>query len=324
MSTTCLSYLASLCQGEVYGSVLPVNGLASLVGAQPGDLAGFYSDKQLVALGTSQASALVTKPSLLGLCKKPAIVVTNPRKALANLTQYLRPATFTGVDEAVAAVVNPRAVLHSSVTVGAGSVISEAVLIGEDTIVAPGAVLLPGVKIGAGVYIGPGAVIGAKPFNPTKSNGLWLDGPALGSVLVADEVSIGANTTISRGGFGDTIIGTGVKIDNLVQVAHDVIIGAHTVVAGCVAIGANCIIGEHCSIGGGASIAGQLQIADDVVITGMATVVRSIKYPEVYSSAVTVQKHQVWRKNMAHLHRLSKLVDRLKSLEKNNKKGRAP
>jgi UDP-3-O-[3-hydroxymyristoyl] glucosamine N-acyltransferase len=171
------------------------------------------------------------------------------------------------------------------------------------------------VSIGERVTIAPGAVIGSDGFGLAKDKGRWIKVPQLGSVRVGNDVDIGANTTIDRGALEDTILEEGVRLDNQIQVAHNVFIGAHTAIAGCVGISGSARIGRNCLIGGGAGIVGHLEITDNVVVTGMTMVTRSITRPGVYSSGVPAQDNDSWNRNYARFRQLDKLARKVQRLE---------
>jgi UDP-3-O-[3-hydroxymyristoyl] glucosamine N-acyltransferase len=139
--------------------------------------------------------------------------------------------------------------------------------------------------------------------------------PQIGGVRVGDDVDIGANTTIDRGAIEDTVVEDGVKLDNLVQVGHNVRIGAHTVVAGCAGISGSTVIGKRCMIGGAVGLAGHLELGDDVMVSGFSLVTRSLKEPGVYSSGMPAVPAAEWRKTVARLRRLPVLERRLAQLE---------
>ena len=164
--------------------------------------------------------------------------------------------------------------------------------------------------------IQPGVVIGSDGFGFAKGETGWTKVPQLGSVVVGDDVEIGANTTIDRGALEDTVLEDGVRLDNQIQVAHNVRIGAHTAIAGCVGISGSASIGEHCMIGGGAGIVGHLEITDHVIITGMTMVTKSISKPGVYSSGVPAQENDAWNRNYARFRQLDKLARKVLSLER--------
>jgi UDP-3-O-[3-hydroxymyristoyl] glucosamine N-acyltransferase len=159
-------------------------------------------------------------------------------------------------------------------------------------------------------------VVGSDGFGFANHKGAWHKVPQLGGVILGDDVDIGANTTIDRGAVEATVIEDGVKLDNLIQVGHNVRIGAHTVIAGCVGIAGSTNIGKYCMIGGAANFAGHLSVADKVIITGMTAVTKSIKEPGMYSSGIVgaVPSHE-FLKNNARFHRLENLIDRVKALE---------
>jgi UDP-3-O-[3-hydroxymyristoyl] glucosamine N-acyltransferase len=173
------------------------------------------------------------------------------------------------------------------------------------------------VRLGQRVLVHPGAVIGSDGFGlALDQGGRWLKIPQLGSVVVGDDVEVGANTTIDRGALDDTIIEEGVKLDNQIQVAHNVRIGAHSALAGCVGIAGSARIGRHCMLGGGVGVAGHLEIADRVQVTGMSLVTKSIQEPGIYSSGLAVEPNRLWNKISARLRRLDDLFKRLAILEK--------
>jgi UDP-3-O-[3-hydroxymyristoyl] glucosamine N-acyltransferase len=147
-------------------------------------------------------------------------------------------------------------------------------------------------------------VIGADGFGFASDAGTWAKVPQVGSVRIGDDVEIGANTTIDRGAIDDTVVEDGVKLDNQIQVGHNVTIGAHTAVAGCVGISGSTTIGRRCMIGGAVGIAGHLTIADDVVVTGCSLVSASIKRAGSYSSGMPAVETRKWRRMVARLRRL--------------------
>ena len=153
-----------------------------------------------------------------------------------------------------------------------------------------------------------------RSFAPER--GQWLKVPQLGTVRIGADVEIGANTTIDRGAIDDTIIEEGVKLDNLIQVGHNVRIGAHSALAACVGISGSTTIGKRCMIGGAVGFAGHLTICDDVVIMGYSMVSRSITKPGVYSGGIPVEEANTWRRLVARFKRSESLVTRLKRLER--------
>jgi UDP-3-O-[3-hydroxymyristoyl] glucosamine N-acyltransferase len=234
-----------------------------------------------------------------------------------------QPAQAGGVHPS--AVVHPTAVVHPSSHVGAHVCVAQGVVVGE------GAVLEPGVVLGAGVYIGAhtrlcanvvvyhdcrvgayclvhaGAVIGADGFGFAYEAGQWVKIPQVGRVLVGDHVEIGANTTIDRGALDDTIIGLGVKLDNQIQIAHNVRIGDHTAMAGFAGVAGSTHIGARCMIGGAASILGHLHIADGTQVSANTCIMNSITEPGVYTGIYPAQPHKDWERTAATVRQLNKL-----------------
>jgi UDP-3-O-[3-hydroxymyristoyl] glucosamine N-acyltransferase len=270
---------------------------------------------------------------------RAAIVVADPYLYYARVAQWFaareaRPAppgvhALAAVDAraqlgdgcsvAAGAVVEAGAVLGARVVLGAGSFVGADAVLGDDTVLEPRAVLMHGCRLGARCIVHAGAVIGADGFGFARDErGAGVKIPQTGRVLIGDDVEIGANTTIDRGALDDTVIGDGVKIDNLVQVAHNVRIGEHTAIAGCVGISGSARIGAYCLIGGGVGIAGHLEIADRVVVGGMSLVSRSIRRSGHYTGAFPLDTHDNWAENAATLRQLAKLRDRIRQLEQQN------
>ncbi|MGH8323009.1 MAG: UDP-3-O-(3-hydroxymyristoyl)glucosamine N-acyltransferase, partial [Steroidobacteraceae bacterium] len=171
------------------------------------------------------------------------------------------------------------------------------------------------VEIGARTVLQPGVVVGGDGFGFAPEGGRYVKVPQVGTARVGADVEIGANTTIDRGAVGDTVIEEGVKLDNLIQIGHNVRVGAHTVIAACTGVSGSTIIGKHCMIGGMVAMGGHLTIADGVVFTGTTMVSRSIPEPGVYSSGIPLEKARIWRRMVARFKRLDRLEARIKKLE---------
>jgi UDP-3-O-[3-hydroxymyristoyl] glucosamine N-acyltransferase len=172
------------------------------------------------------------------------------------------------------------------------------------------------VQLGARTLVQPGAVIGADGFGFANERGRWLKVPQVGSVRVGSDVEIGCNTTIDRGAIEDTVIGEGVKLDNQIQIGHNVRIGAHTAMAACVGVSGSVEIGQRCMIGGAAGIVGHLTICDDVVITGLTMVSHSITRPGVYSGGIPAEEAASWRRIVGRLKRIDSIARRVAALER--------
>jgi UDP-3-O-[3-hydroxymyristoyl] glucosamine N-acyltransferase len=172
-----------------------------------------------------------------------------------------------------------------------------------------------GCRLGDRCIVHPGVVIGADGFGFAPHEGRWEKIEQLGAVAIGDDVEIGANTCIDRGALEDTLIGQGVKLDNLIQVGHNVRIGDHSAMAGCVGIAGSARIGAHCTVGGGAVILGHLELADHVHVSAATVVTRSILQPGQYSGVFPFDDNASWEKNAATLRQLHRLRERLRALE---------
>jgi UDP-3-O-[3-hydroxymyristoyl] glucosamine N-acyltransferase len=311
-----------------------IDGVASLERAGPGELTFLSQPQYRVHLPGTRAGAVILAPEHAPGCPVPALIVDNPYLAYARACAILFPEEPAVPGIHPTAVVDAGALVHKSASVGPLCVVEAGCEIGESAVIGPGCILARDCRIGAhsrliarvtlgsGTWLGqrvrihPGAVLGADGFGFADAGGSWEKIPQLGRVTVGDDVEIGANTTIDRGALGDTVIEEGAKLDNLIQVAHNVRIGAHTAIAGCVGIAGSTRIGRHCAIGGGAGIIGHLEIADRVTITAMTFVTRSIAEPGVYGSGVPHAPVRDWHRSLARLHRLDDLARRVSNLER--------
>jgi UDP-3-O-[3-hydroxymyristoyl] glucosamine N-acyltransferase len=170
--------------------------------------------------------------------------------------------------------------------------------------------------IGERCVISPGAVIGGEGFGYVReADGRWLKVPQLGRVIIGSDVDIGANTTIDRGALGDTVIADGVKLDNLIQIAHNVKVGEHTAMAGCVGVAGSAVIGKRCLIAGGSGIMGHITVGDDVEVTAMSFLKGSVDGPGRYSSSLPAAEADVWARNLGRFRHLDELARRLRRVE---------
>ena len=181
-----------------------------------------------------------------------------------------------------------------------------------------------GCTVGARCILHSGVVIGADGFGFAPNAGAWEKIEQLGAVRIGNDVEIGANTCIDRGALQDTVIEDGVKLDNLVQIGHNVRIGRHTALAGCVGVAGSATLGAHCTVGGGAVVLGHLSIADHVHISAASVVMRSISRPGQYSGIFPIDDNAAWEKNAASLKQLHGLRDRIRVLENTLKKLTTP
>jgi UDP-3-O-[3-hydroxymyristoyl] glucosamine N-acyltransferase len=219
--------------------------------------------------------------------------------------------------------VDAGAEIGERVKLDAGVSIGQGVKLADDVHLYPHVTVYHGCKLGARVIVHAGAVIGADGFgfaadfvgDGDARTGSWVKIPQVGAVVVAQDVEIGANTTIDRGAMADTVIEEGVKIDNQVQVGHNCRIGAYTVIAGCAGIAGSTNIGRHCMIGGAVGIAGHVTLADYVIVTAQSGVSKSLLKPGMYTSAFPAVNHADWNKSAAIVRNLDKLRERIKTLE---------
>ena len=308
--------------------------VATLEDATPGSLCFLADVRHRRFLARTAATAVVLDAANAADCPVAALVSDNPRAAYARIATWLHPARELQPGVHPSAVVAPGAVVAASAEVGAQAVIATGARIGARALVGPGSVvgagssvgddtrlsarvtLYPGVHIGCRGLVHAGAVIGADGFGIAHDRDGWVKVPQLGGVVIGDDVEIGANTTIDRGTLGDTVIEDGVKLDNQIQVGHNVRIGAQTAVAGCVGISGSTTIGRRCLIGGAVGIAGHLEIADDVVVTGLTLVSSSLTKSGMYSSAIPATDSGAWRRIVARLRHIDELFDRVRRLER--------
>ncbi len=330
-----LSEIVTRLGGRIIGNPeTQVRQLGSLEHATAGQIAFFSHRRHAPLLARTRASAIVLAPEVAQLASMPRIVTDDPYLYFARLAQLFNPRAVCepGIDRS--ATVDPRAMVDASARVevgasigaqarigprawiGAGCYVGKGVRVGEDTRLYPTAVVYDECVIGARARVHAGAVIGADGFGYARDGDRWLAIPQIGRVVIGDDVDIGANTTIDRGTIDDTIIETGVKLDNQVQVAHNVRIGANTAIAGCVGIAGSTVIGKDCEIGGAAMISGHLRIADGSRISAATVVTHSISRRGTYTGIYPIDDHVSWVKNAAGLRRLSKLMDRVRALEK--------
>jgi UDP-3-O-[3-hydroxymyristoyl] glucosamine N-acyltransferase len=218
--------------------------------------------------------------------------------------------------------IGPLAVVEAGAVVGEGAVIGAHGFVGERARIGRGTRLAPRVTLGFDCVVGErcilhsGVVIGADGFGFAPHQGTYVKIEQLGAVRIGDDVEIGANTCIDRGALGDTVIGNGVKLDNLIQIGHNTQIGEHTAMAGCVGVAGSARIGAHCTVGGAGMILGHLSIVDNVHISSGTLISRSIHQPGHYSGAFPFDDNASWEKNAATLRQLHTLRDRIRTLEK--------
>jgi len=310
-----------------------VDRVAALQEAGPGSVAFLANPRYRRHLATTRATAVVLDAASAAACPVAALVARNPYATFARIAQQLHPTPPMSAGVHPSAVVEPGAVVDPTASVGAHAYVAGGATVGPRASIGPGSIVLAGASIGADTrliarvtvcerarlgarcIVHPGAVIGADGFGHAPDEDGYVKVPQLGAVVIGDDVDVGCNTTIDRGALGDTVICNGVKIDNLVQVGHNVRIGEHTVIAACSGISGSAVIGRRCMLGGMVGIVGHLEICDDVAVTGRTMVSSSIRRPGVYSSGLPADEARRFRRNAARFQRLDELARRVRRLE---------
>lgn len=308
--------------------------VAPLSAATPGSISFLANPRYRPQLRETRAAAVIVDAASAAGSPVPVLVAANPHACFARVAALLHPepAAPAGIDPS--AIVAPDARIDPAAHVGPLCVIGAGVQVGPRSVLGPGCIVEAGAVLGAdvrlvarvtvcrGVRLGdrcivqPGAVLGADGFGYAAERGTWVKVPQVGSVRIGADVEIGANTTIDRGAIGDTVIEDGVKLDNLVQIGHNVRVGAHSAFAGCVGVAGSARIGRHCTAGGGAIILGHLELVDHVHVTAATVITRSILKPGQYSGLFPFDDNAAWEKNAATLRQLHGLRERLRALEK--------
>jgi UDP-3-O-[3-hydroxymyristoyl] glucosamine N-acyltransferase len=328
-----LGEIAEHLGGELIGdATLRIDRIGSLATATPSAISFVANPRYASQLATTQAGCVIVSPALRddAAARGAAIVTPDPYLAYARLSQWWaareRPAAVAGVHPsaivdttarlAAGASVGALAVIEAGAVVGSHCVIGAHASVGARTRLAAHVTLAAGCSIGERCIVHSGAVIGADGFGFAPTEGRWEKIEQLGAVRIGNDVEIGANTCIDRGALEDTVLEDGVKLDNLVQIGHNVHVGAHSAMAGCVGVAGSAVIGKHCTVGGGAIVLGHLSLADHVHISAASVVMRSIREPGQYSGVFPIADNASWEKNAATLRQLHSLRDRLRTLEK--------
>ena len=312
----------------------PIHNVATLEAAGPGDIAFVSSPAYRKFLSVTHAGALVLNENDAADYHGNVLIAADSHLCFARIAALLNPPPVFSPGRHASAVIDASARVAVSAWIGPQAVIEAEAVIEDDVFIGPGCIVGRGARIGAATQlvakvtvahacvigqrclVHPGAVIGSDGFGYARDGERWTKVPQLGRVVIGDDVEIGANTTIDRGALGDTVIANGVKLDNLVQIAHNVQIGEHSALAGCVGVAGSTVIGKRCAIGGQVGIIGHLTIADDVQVMATSLVSRSLTHAGVYSSSLPVEPVEQWRRNVARFRRLDEMAQRLKELER--------
>ena len=309
--------------GELIGdSNILIDSAASLESSHQNSVSFFNNPKYQDLLKITKAAIVITNSEGLAFRKGPAIISNNPYLYFAKVSRLLNPSKELKKEIHKSAIIHPTCKLGQDIFIGpnvvieenvsiangvvvhAGVVIESDIVIGDNSIIHPNVVIKTNTIIGKNCTIYAGCVLGSDGFGYAKDNDKWFAIPQIGKVVLGDNVDIGSNSTIDRGALDDTIISSGVKIDNLVQIGHNCIIGEDTIIAGCVGIAGSAKIGKNCAIGGAAMILGHLSITDNVTISPGSMITRSIKNSGTYTALMPFQAHEAWLKTAAKIRRL--------------------
>ncbi|CAN5182182.1 UDP-3-O-(3-hydroxymyristoyl)glucosamine N-acyltransferase [soil metagenome] len=331
--------LADKVQAELVGDPqLLIEHLSTLEASGPSDLTFLSNPKYISQLTQSTAGCVIVAASVrtAAVERGPCLVVDDPYYYFALVTQlwtrHHAPEPAPVIHSS--ACIDPQARLAPNVSIGAfaciaaGAVVEEGARIAAHCVIGVNAVIgagsrlsarvtvADGCRIGERCIIHPGVVIGADGFGFAPHDGQWVKIEQLGAVRIGNDVEIGANTCIDRGALQDTVIEDGVKLDNLVQIAHNVHVGKHSAMAGCAGVAGSATIGAHCTVGGGAIVLGHLRLVDGVHVSAASTVTRSLLKPGHYTGLFPIDDNAAWEKNAATLKQLHALRERLKQTEK--------
>ena len=316
-----LGVIVDVLGGELLGSPdIQISGLAPLDTAGPSELSFLSNPRFQGQLPSSHAACVIVAPSMRAIAQArgPAIITADPYFYYARLTQWWKQQTGRAAIPGIhaSAVVDVQAYIHPTATVGPLCVVERGAHIGAHTILKSRVTIGEDCRLGQRCIIQSGSVIGGDGFGFAPNGGMWEKIEQLGAVQIGDDVEIGSNTCIDRGALTDTVIEDGVKIDNLVQIAHNVHIGKHTAMAGCVGVAGSTRIGAHCTFGGAAMILGHLVLADGVHISAASVVSRSISKPGHYTGFFPLDDNAKWEKNAVTLKQLYGMRERLRAIEK--------
>jgi UDP-3-O-[3-hydroxymyristoyl] glucosamine N-acyltransferase len=321
--------------GELIGSPdKRLTAIASLHSATDSEISFLSTAKYANQLAKSRAGCVIARrDDWQAACDKgflgAAILTDDPYLYYARLSQWWKQANFLNEKPseplanihstavvapsariAPGAWIGPLCVVEERAVIGARSRLTSRVVVGYDCVVGNNCILHSGVVVGADGF----------GFAPNPATGEWVKIEQLGAVQIGNDVEIGANTCIDRGAIADTVIEDGVKLDNLIQIGHNVRIGKHTAIAGCVGVAGSANIGAHCTVGGGAVVLGHLSLADHVHISAASVVTRSISKAGHYTGIFPIDENASWEKNAVTLKQLYLLRERIRHLEKTESK----
>ena len=307
--------------GVLHGSPdLTIDRLSPLDSAGSQSLSFLSTPRYVAQLAATRAACVIVGPDQAAHAQahlRAWIVADQPYLYFARLTQWWRAQAAPSDEPRIhpSAVIHPSAQIHPGARIGPLCVVERHARIGADSWLKSRVTVGEACQVGARCILHSGVVIGADGFGFAQDAGTWVKIEQLGAVRIGDDVEIGANSCIDRGALDDTVLENGVKLDNLVQIGHNVHVGAHTAMAGCVGVAGSARIGAHCTVGGGAVVLGHLSLADHVHVSAASVVMRSISQPGHYSGVFPIDDNASWEKNAATLRQLHRLRDRIRALE---------
>jgi UDP-3-O-[3-hydroxymyristoyl] glucosamine N-acyltransferase len=310
-----------------------VTRVATLANAGPDAVTFLANPAYRSQLQKTEAGAVVLSPETAANCPVPALLAQDPYLTFARIAAVLHPPETLPPGIHPAAIIDPSASVSASAHIAAHAVIerdvyvADGVMIGSNSVVGPrcrigrdtrlhaNVVVVQDVQIGERCIVHPGAVIGSDGFGNARGDTGWVKVPQTGGVQIGNDVEIGANTTIDRGAIEDTVIEDGVRLDNLIQIAHNVRIGAHTAMASQSGVSGSTVIGKRCMFGGQSGIVGHVTICDDVVVGGATMISKDIREPGFYTGSFPAEKDRDWKRKVARFRRLDDLAHRVRKLE---------
>ncbi len=339
MALVTLADVVAALGGDLHGdAATTISKIGPLEAADAATLSFLANPRYRAQLPVSLAGCVIVAPEFaeLAAARGAAIITPDPYLYFARLTQWwvsrtrpvvpasIHPSAVIDASAQLAegVAVGPLAVIEAGVVIGAGArigahcVLERNAVVGSDSRLAARVTLGHDCRIGERCIVHSGVVIGADGFGFAPTQGRWEKIEQLGAVVIGNDVEIGANTCIDRGALGDTVLEDGVKLDNLIQIGHNVHVGAHTAMAGCAGVAGSATIGAHCTVGGGAIILGHLSLVDHVHVSAATVISRSINQPGQYSGVFPFDENSNWEKNAATLRQLHAMRDRLRALEK--------
>lgn len=330
-----LSEIAARFDLALEGDDAPVEGVGTLHSASATQISFLANPAYRSELPKTRAAAVILKRDDADGCPTARLVADDPYLAFARVASLFAPPRdvpagvhpSASVDDTArlgsGVAVGPRAVIGARCEIGGGSAIGPGTVVEADSRLGQDCRLYANVTIGHGVRLGdrvivhPGAVIGADGFGIAFAGDHWEKVPQVGGVVIGDDCEIGANTTIDRGAIEDTVLEEDVRVDNLVQIAHNVHIGAHTAIAAMAGIAGSARIGRYCLLAAGCGVTGHVKIADRVTVGARSPVFESIEEPgSTWSAVIPAQPLREWKRNLSSLRRLEDLRRRLRRIEK--------